>query len=662
MGVSDRTATVRTQARSPSPPAINLLCTCPGEALFVSRLCLALVAACFATVIIAAPAAARAPEPPRVAIIVGPVGSLTPTYLALAEAAAAAAERHGATVARAYSPNATPANVLAAVADANVIVYFGHGYGHPSPYGGLDPWRQNGWGLQGPRARGTHADDIGGGLAYYGEEWIAANARPAPGFVMIYSNTCYAPGASEGGFAPATPAVAAERVAHYSRKVFRMGGSAYFATDFDRGAADLVDRLLGQRHTEYGAIFGADHRYVPSALSVQPHHFAAGQQLWLHRTKYTDGPPNYWYAFAGNPQATPIRSWDPVAPTVELERPLDAAREVDPRVEPKLRFSEPVRGVDAERLRLLDAEGRAVSAEIVHNAATGAVRIVPADELDLSARYSVALGAGIVDEAGNALAPASWSFVTRLDTDPLSDPVPLTLAPGSHRVVRLAADGSLEERELELESETATVAGARARLPDLAGSWFEIASGPHAGWWVAESPRARASGTTEEVSLPPTQVQLAMPEEPGTPRLDRPAEASASPLPVIVDRRAVVDGRTYLRVVGGPVASTVRWVEAPADLLPDGVAEQRILDRRARPAASLRLEGGAGTAVRLDQIGRVVEHRSLTAAELASLTTVETLVVSGRRLHGIGDGDLAGWAIVDHPGVSVVVEESRDPS
>jgi hypothetical protein len=125
----------------------------------------ALALACLAAGL-SAPASVSAADPIKVAIIVGPVGSLTPTYLHLAEAAATTAERHGATVARAYSPNATPANVLAAVADANVIVYFGHGYGHPSPYGGLTTGRQNGWALQGPRARGTHDDGLNGFLEY----------------------------------------------------------------------------------------------------------------------------------------------------------------------------------------------------------------------------------------------------------------------------------------------------------------------------------------------------------------------------------------------------------------------------------------------------------------------------------------------------------------
>jgi len=102
------------------------------------------------------PAAAhgtRQGETPRIAVVVGPVGPLTPTYLALAERAAIAAELKGAVVNRAYSPDATPRRVLDAIEGANVIVYFGHGTGFPNPYGAtLNPDKVNGWGLQGPKA------------------------------------------------------------------------------------------------------------------------------------------------------------------------------------------------------------------------------------------------------------------------------------------------------------------------------------------------------------------------------------------------------------------------------------------------------------------------------------------------------------------------------
>lgn len=251
---------------------------------------------------------ARAAEPVAVAIIVGPVGNeLTPVYLGLAELTAEAAVARGAEVRRAYSPDATPEAVLAAVQGANIVVYFGHGVGSPNPYSASpDPATTNGWGLNGPNSRGDHADSWRDGtLAYYGEAWIAEHARPAPGWVMIYSNACYAPGAGEGFEEPATEAVAAERVSAYSRvPLAELGASAYFATDYYAGAAYLVGALLDAPDLAYGDIFASEPRYLPDGLARLPHGDIDGAEAWLHRSAYFDGKVDYWYAFAGDPAAS----------------------------------------------------------------------------------------------------------------------------------------------------------------------------------------------------------------------------------------------------------------------------------------------------------------------------------------------------------------------
>ncbi len=616
----------------------------------------ALVVVCLAASL-ALPTTTHAADPAKVAVIVGPVGSLTPTYLALAEAAASAAERNGATVARAYSPNATPANVLAAVADANVIVYFGHGYGHPSPYGGLNTARQNGWALQGPRARGTHDDGLNGFLTYYGEDWIVAKARPAPGFVMIYSNTCYAPGASEGGFAPATPTEAAQRVAYYSRKVFTMGGSAYFATDFDRGAADLVDRILAHRAMRYGDLFAADHRYVASALTTQPHLFSQGQQIWLHRSKYTDGPPNYWYAFAGNPDATPRRSWDPIAPTVALDRPGADATDVAPSTEPKLRLSEAVQGMNASTVHLLDGDGQPIAADVHVDA--GTVRVEPKTDLALSTRYTIEVGKGITDLAGNPLKPARWTFTTRLDADAWSAFEPVLLAQGDHRLVRFAPDGTVvRERVLDAGSERRVPARTRARMPGAAGTWLELATGSMDGWWVAESPRAHVVGPIEEAAIPATEVTLVA----GAATTLDGALLAVRDRVVTVDRRSVVDGRTYLRTAGEDHAPT--WFLAPASAPMDGVAERRILERleHADPVV-LDLDAGEHRVFRFDRSGFVVDRRTVARrAHARPLTARSTMIVAGRAFHVLDGGKLDGWAIAASDRVRADVPEDRDPT
>jgi hypothetical protein len=244
----------------------------------------------------------------KVAIIVGPVGEeLTPVYISLADAAATAAETRGATVARAYSPEATADKVLAAVEDASIVIYLGHGVGTPNPYSDVPSVEtMNGWGLNGPGATGTHADSFDdGALAYYGEAWIAEHARPAPGWVMIYSNACYAPGASEGFDVPADEETAAGRVAAYSRApLAELGASAYFATDFYAGAAHLVGKLLDEPDLPYGDVFASEPNYVAEGLERLPHGLVDGAETWLHRSAYFDGKEDYWYAFAGDPTTT----------------------------------------------------------------------------------------------------------------------------------------------------------------------------------------------------------------------------------------------------------------------------------------------------------------------------------------------------------------------
>ncbi|MGH2385529.1 MAG: Ig-like domain-containing protein [Candidatus Limnocylindria bacterium] len=629
-------------------------------ALLLSRLFRAALAALSLAAVLGLPTTIHAASPTKVAIIVGPVGALTPTYLALADAAAAVAEQQGAVVARAYSPNATPANVLAAVADAHMIIYFGHGYGHPSPYGGLNTAKQNGWALQGPRAHGTHGD-ASGEVAYYGEDWIIANARPAPGFVMIYSNTCYAPGASEGGHAPASPSMAAQRVAHYSRKVFAMGGSAYFATDFDRGAADLVARLLGDRGATFGSAFASDHRYVPSGMTWQEHPFSAGQAIWLHRSKYTDGPPNYWYAFAGNPDLTPLRAWDRTAPTATLTAPKPGVTDVGPSATISVQLSEPVSGITDTSLVLRDARGVEVAADMTYAPASRVATVTPRAPLALSSRYVLAAGDGILDAAGRSLKPTSWSFSTRVDADPLTTTLPIVLESGVHELLRFAPDGSVAERQaLDVVDRRWLLADRRARLLGREGSWLEIDDAILGRWWVAESGRAHAMGQVEEaalatgtrISLPPLEHLLHRFDASGTPSTEGTELAGGST--VGVDRRRVFDGRTFLRLVGGERPGT--WIESNPAITPTEPASRRTLAVEERAAdARLVPTSGERTAFRFDDAGRVIERRTISDdGHAQTLTTRESRVIGGTRFVVIASGDLAGWALAEGPELQIV--------
>ncbi len=257
----------------------------------------------------------------KVVVIVGPVGSQTDNYREKGDYIAATAKAAGAEVVKVYSPNATWDNVREAVDGANVVVYVGHGNGYPNPYSSGTEYtdRVNGFGLN-MREDDGDGDKINVDMVYCGEKALrgtlgpsdGATQRqycdggpltPAHGFIMVYSNACYTPGASEGFDDPATEAVALTRVASYSRPVFALGGRAYFATDL--GSGKIVDLVLRNPTTAFGELFEMSKGYSAAALRVHQHPHVSGRQIWIQKT---DGPgdrKDYFHAFAGNPAQTP---------------------------------------------------------------------------------------------------------------------------------------------------------------------------------------------------------------------------------------------------------------------------------------------------------------------------------------------------------------------
>ncbi len=95
---------------------------------------IAVVAAGTLTVVSPAEQALGATRAPRAVIIVGPSSGSTGEYLAEGRLFAKQAERAGMRVTRVFHPRATWARVRPALQGANLVVYFGHGNGWPSPY------------------------------------------------------------------------------------------------------------------------------------------------------------------------------------------------------------------------------------------------------------------------------------------------------------------------------------------------------------------------------------------------------------------------------------------------------------------------------------------------------------------------------------------------
>jgi hypothetical protein len=186
-----------------------------------------------------APAAA-ASRVPRVAVIVGPAGSITGTYKSLANEAASAARAAGADVVTVYSPNATWPAVKRAVTGASIVVYLGHGNGWPSKYrSALFPPSQNGFGLN-PRAGGNDYDH-----QYFGEA-VVGKLQLAPNAVVVLSHLCYASGNTEPGLSEGTRSQAIQRVDNYSAGFLRAGARAVVAEAY-LGPAYYVKSILRGR-------------------------------------------------------------------------------------------------------------------------------------------------------------------------------------------------------------------------------------------------------------------------------------------------------------------------------------------------------------------------------------------------------------------------------
>ena len=206
-------------------------------------------------------------------VIVGP-SAQTKLNITRAEEFAAAAEKHGMEVRRLYSPAATWKDVLANVNGANLVAYWGHGNGWPSPYGPFQESTKNGLGLDPP----------GGGRAgrveYYGAKFVREQIELAPNAIVVLSHACYSAGNGEHGQSIPTWDIAAERVDNHASGFLAAGASGVFAYGtgsvtpvveglFSKGnrSMDQIFMTRGRGNRPYYGFTGWDDRYLASTRS-----------------------------------------------------------------------------------------------------------------------------------------------------------------------------------------------------------------------------------------------------------------------------------------------------------------------------------------------------------------------------------------------------------
>jgi hypothetical protein len=223
----------------------------------------------------------------RMTIIVGPVGSSTSSYIKSAKSYAKLARSYGASVKEIYSPNATWSRVKTATTGANIVIYLGHGNGHPSPYGAFYADRKDGFGLNKAAGAGNN------NTKYYGEDYVKT-LKLQKNAVVLLNRLCYASGNSEWGLANPTKATAKKRADNYGAGFLKGKAEAVFANGID-SLASIIRQLLTTNRS-MGTIFRAD----PAWTGTLDFKFASsrtpGATAWMDPYKSA----RYYHSVVGN--------------------------------------------------------------------------------------------------------------------------------------------------------------------------------------------------------------------------------------------------------------------------------------------------------------------------------------------------------------------------
>ncbi len=244
------------------------------------------------------------PKPTKVVIIVGPTHSATSEYRQDADAAYTEAIKYTSDVRKVYSPNATWSAVKSAVVGANVVIYFGHGNGWPSPYSNDAYYTtKDGFGLNAQAGNGD------ANTKYYGEPSVST-LDLAPGALILLHHLCYASGNSEPGHAAPTRSVAKQRVDNYGAGFLKAGVAAVIA-DGHRGPVDYLHALF----TGDGTQTLADLWRTQPNFHGHEFGFASsrtpGMTALMDPDTTTSG---YYRSFVGNPATTTANVREGTAP------------------------------------------------------------------------------------------------------------------------------------------------------------------------------------------------------------------------------------------------------------------------------------------------------------------------------------------------------------
>lgn len=171
---------------------------------------LVLAAVASSTLLLTGAPAAQAGGALKAVIIVGPGATMTAEFVDEGRLFARQAEAAGMDVTRIIHPRATWSRVKNRIQGADLVVYFGHGNGWPSPYAPFQENTKNGFGLNPYRGASAYQTD------YHGGNDIRSSVRLAPNAVVILYRSCYSAGNGEEGQAVPSRRVAIKRVDNFA--------------------------------------------------------------------------------------------------------------------------------------------------------------------------------------------------------------------------------------------------------------------------------------------------------------------------------------------------------------------------------------------------------------------------------------------------------------
>jgi hypothetical protein len=228
----------------------------------------------------------------KVVVVVGPVGSRTADYKTSAKSYASLARSYGASVTEIYSPYATWSKVKAAAQGANLLIYLGHGNGHPSPYGAFQRYTKDGMGLNSSSGNGNS------NVKYWGEYYIDRYIQMAPNAVVILARLCYASGNSEWGASNPTKSTAKKRVDNYGAGFLRAGAKAVFAEGITN-AAYIIRNLFTTNKSYLDIFWSSPYRTVSYKFS-----FMSSRTSGMFAALDPKKPGRYYRSFIGKARVT----------------------------------------------------------------------------------------------------------------------------------------------------------------------------------------------------------------------------------------------------------------------------------------------------------------------------------------------------------------------